>query len=122
MGCARPKPARLAEKPLQIRNALGLSQTDGWRRLGLEDVVTYDRISRYETGKNEPPLMILLQYARTAGGYIASRHCPSQRNQAQAHISQRPALTFSVEAKLASARVLIKDLGRDKPCPNIYAD
>jgi transcriptional regulator with XRE-family HTH domain len=38
-----------------------------WRRLGLEDSVTYDRISKYETGKNEPPLTILLQYARLAG-------------------------------------------------------
>jgi transcriptional regulator with XRE-family HTH domain len=37
-----------------------------WRLLGLEDSVTYDRISKYETGKNEPPLMVLLQYARIA--------------------------------------------------------
>jgi hypothetical protein len=35
--------------------------------LGLEETVTYDRISKYETGRNEPPLMILLQYARVAG-------------------------------------------------------
>ena len=67
MGYARPKPERLSDKLVQIRNALGLSQTEMWRRLGLEDVVTYDRISRYEKGKNEPPLTILLQYARVAG-------------------------------------------------------
>ena len=67
MGYVRPKPERLAEKLLQIRNALGLPQTEMWRRLGLEDSVTYDRISKYETGKNEPPLTILLQYARIAG-------------------------------------------------------
>jgi transcriptional regulator with XRE-family HTH domain len=67
MGYARPKPERLAEKLLQIRNALGLSQTEMWRRLGLEETVTYDRISKYETGKNEPPLLIILQYARAAG-------------------------------------------------------
>jgi len=67
MGYVRPKPERLAEKLLQIRNALGLPQTEMWRRLGLEDSVTYDRISKYETGKNEPPLTILLQYARVAG-------------------------------------------------------
>ena len=66
MGYARPKPERLAEKLLQIRTGLGLSQTEMWRRLGLEDVVTYDRISKYETGKNEPQLTILLQYARVA--------------------------------------------------------
>jgi transcriptional regulator with XRE-family HTH domain len=67
MGYARPKPERLAEKLLQIRNALGLSQMDMWRRLGLEESVTYDRISKYETGKNEPPLLVLLDYARIAG-------------------------------------------------------
>jgi transcriptional regulator with XRE-family HTH domain len=67
MGYARPKPKRLAEKLLQIRNALGLSQTDMWRRLRLDESVTYDRISKYETGKNEPPLPVLLDYARMAG-------------------------------------------------------
>jgi transcriptional regulator with XRE-family HTH domain len=67
MGYARPKPKRLAGKLLQIRTALGLSQTDMWRRLGLEGGVTYDRISKYETGKNEPPLLVLLDYARIAG-------------------------------------------------------
>ena len=67
MGYARPKPKRLAEKLLQIRNALGLSQQEMWRRLGLDASVTYDRISKYETGKNEPTLMILLEYSRLAG-------------------------------------------------------
>jgi transcriptional regulator with XRE-family HTH domain len=67
MGYTRPKPKRLAEKLLQIRTALGLSQTDMWRRLGLDESVTYDRISKYETGKNEPPLLVLLDYARLAG-------------------------------------------------------
>ena len=70
MGYARPKPERLAEKLLQIRNALGLSQTEMWRRLRLEETVTYDRISKYVTGKNEPPLLILLQYARVAGVHM----------------------------------------------------
>jgi transcriptional regulator with XRE-family HTH domain len=70
MGYARPKPERLAEKLLQIRNALGLSQTEMWRRLGQEDAHSYDRISKYETGRNEPPLMILLQYARLANIYM----------------------------------------------------
>ncbi len=67
MGYTRPKPKRLAEKLLHIRAALGLSQTDMWRRLGLADSVTYDRVSKYETGRNEPPLETLLQYARVAG-------------------------------------------------------
>lgn len=70
MGYTRPRPERLAEKLLQIRNALGLSQTEMWRRLGLEDEVTYDRISKYETGRNEPPLTTLLNYARLANVYL----------------------------------------------------
>lgn len=67
MGYARPKPKRLAEKLLQIRTALGLSQQDMWRRLWPDESVTYDRISKFETGRNEPPLEILLEYARVAG-------------------------------------------------------
>ena len=63
---ARMKPARLAEKLLQIRLALGLSQTECLRRLGLEDDLEYKRISEFETGKAEPPLLVLLRYARAA--------------------------------------------------------
>lgn len=70
MGSVRPKPERLAGKLLQIRSALGLSQTEMWRHLGIEDTVTYDRISKYEAGLREPPLQILLQYARAANVYI----------------------------------------------------
>ena len=58
---------RLAEKLLQIRQALGLSQSEMLRRLGFEDVIDYKRISEYELGKNEPPLAVLLSYARLAG-------------------------------------------------------
>lgn len=67
MGSVRPKPERLAEKLLQIRNALGLSQSEMLRRLGVEELISYHQISRYETGDREPPLKILLQYARIAG-------------------------------------------------------
>ena len=63
----RMRQERLAEKLLQVRNALGLSQTDMLRRLGFEDVLDYKRISEYELGKNEPPLAVLLSYARAAG-------------------------------------------------------
>jgi transcriptional regulator with XRE-family HTH domain len=55
---------RLAEKLLQIRLALGLSQSEMLRRLGFDDVLDYKRISEYELGKNEPPLAVLLSYAR----------------------------------------------------------
>ena len=62
----RLKQERLGEKLLQIRNALGLSQTEMMHRLGVEDLISYHQISRYETGKREPPLRILLEYARAA--------------------------------------------------------
>jgi transcriptional regulator with XRE-family HTH domain len=70
MGHARPRPSRLAEKLLQIRNALGLSQTEMHRRLGVEDLIEYNSISKYELDRNEPPLMILLEYARVANVYV----------------------------------------------------
>ena len=67
MGYVRPKPERLGEKLRQIRDALGLSQTEMLRRLEAEDLIAYNQISQYETGRREPPLTILLQYARVAG-------------------------------------------------------
>jgi transcriptional regulator with XRE-family HTH domain len=67
MGTARPKPKRLAEKLLQIRLALGLSQTEMLRRLGLEEEMKYARISEYEQGIREPSLLTLLAYTRIAG-------------------------------------------------------
>jgi transcriptional regulator with XRE-family HTH domain len=63
----RPKPARLAEKLQQIRLSLGLSQSEMLRRLGVQDLIAYTKISHYELGRREPPLPILLQYARVAG-------------------------------------------------------
>jgi transcriptional regulator with XRE-family HTH domain len=66
---ARLKPKRLAEKLVSIRNALGLSQNEMIRRLGAEDM-TQNIISNYELGKREPPLMILLEYARAANVYM----------------------------------------------------
>jgi transcriptional regulator with XRE-family HTH domain len=67
MGHARQRPKRLAEKLLQVRIALGLSQTEMYKRLGVEDEILYTRISDYELDKSEPTLMVLLQYARAAG-------------------------------------------------------
>jgi transcriptional regulator with XRE-family HTH domain len=64
---ARMKQERLAGKLLQIRQALGLSQSELLKRLGFEDVLDYKRISEYELGRNEPPLAVLLSYARVAG-------------------------------------------------------
>lgn len=61
----RPRPARLGQKLLTIRLALGLSQTGMLRRLGLD--VDPSAVSGYELGTREPPLPILLVYARAAG-------------------------------------------------------
>jgi transcriptional regulator with XRE-family HTH domain len=70
MGNIRPRPKRLAEKLLQIRVALELSQPRLLRRLAVEDQIDYTMISKYELDKNEPPLGILLQYARVAGVHM----------------------------------------------------
>ena len=67
MGNARRRPKRLAGKLLQIRNALGISQSDLYRRLGVEDEIPYTRISDFELDKSEPILTVLMQYARVAG-------------------------------------------------------
>lgn len=70
MGNRRHKPQRLAEKLLAIRNAFSISQTELLRRLGVQDLIVYNQISRYESGDREPTLPILLQYARLAGVHM----------------------------------------------------
>ena len=62
---ARQRPERLGEKLRAIREALGLSQAGIFERL--EGMTSASQISEYETGKREPSLIILLQYARLAG-------------------------------------------------------
>lgn len=66
MGSPRPRPRRLAEKLLQIRQTLGLSQSEMIKQMGVADMIHYPNISKYELDKNEPPLMILLAYAKLA--------------------------------------------------------
>jgi transcriptional regulator with XRE-family HTH domain len=61
----RPKPERLGEKLLAIRQGLGFSQTQMLKSLGLK--IDYSAISNYELGTREPPLPVLLRYARLAG-------------------------------------------------------
>lgn len=63
----RMRQRHLAAKLLHIRLALGLSQSGMLRRLGFEGVIDYKRISEYELGRGEPPLAVLLSYARAAG-------------------------------------------------------
>ena len=61
----RQRPQRLGEKLLAIRNALGLSQSQMVKRLDVEGIVA-SKISEFETGKREPSLIVVLQYARLA--------------------------------------------------------
>lgn len=44
-----------------------MSQGKLVQRLGVQDLIHYTTISKYELDKNEPPLAILLAYARLAG-------------------------------------------------------
>jgi transcriptional regulator with XRE-family HTH domain len=64
---ARPKPGRLAEKLLQIRLSLDLSQDGMLAQLELGESHFRSAVSGYELGTREPPLPILLKYARLAG-------------------------------------------------------
>jgi transcriptional regulator with XRE-family HTH domain len=72
MGSARPKPIRLAEKLLFIRQQLdgGLSQSEIIQRLGLEGEIERERISKYERGVLEPPLFVLCAYADAANVWL----------------------------------------------------
>ena len=63
----RRQQKRLAEKLLKVRLALGLSQSEILKRLGAEDDLSRGSISNCELGDREPPLYILLGYARLAG-------------------------------------------------------
>lgn len=63
----REKPIRLAEKLLQIRLVLGLSQTGMLEHLGISEKGYRNYISDFENGVREPPLPVLLRYARVAG-------------------------------------------------------
>lgn len=64
----RPRPVRLAAKLRQIRTALGLTQQQMFERLGETRTPLYrGHIGEYETGSREPPMLVVLRYARVAG-------------------------------------------------------
>ena len=64
----RQTPIHLALKLRAIRAQLGLTQEQMIERLGSAAKTLYPAsISQYESGKREPPLTVLLQYARAAG-------------------------------------------------------
>jgi transcriptional regulator with XRE-family HTH domain len=59
MGHARPRPKRLAEKLLQIREALGLSQREIVK-------INSKNISKYERDRSVPLIEVVLAYSRAA--------------------------------------------------------
>jgi transcriptional regulator with XRE-family HTH domain len=67
---ARERPQRLAKKLAQVRQGLGLSQTQMLAKLGLEGKRARTAISGYELGTTEPPLLILLRYSQLAGVHL----------------------------------------------------
>src|SRR5947209_8451056 len=69
MGSARrPQPEHLPAKLLGIRQQLGLTQEQMAARLGhLKSSPQPGLISRFEQGRREPSLLVLLEYARMAG-------------------------------------------------------
>lgn len=67
---ARKGPARLAGKLKQIRESLGLSQSEMVKRLDAEDTINRTHIANYERGEREPTLPILLKYSKVANIYL----------------------------------------------------
>jgi transcriptional regulator with XRE-family HTH domain len=64
----RSRPKKLGAKLKLIRINLGLTQADMIKSLNVKDEPLYPtNISAYESGKREPPLLVLLRYARLAG-------------------------------------------------------
>lgn len=64
----RQRPQRLGAKLHTIRTQLDLTQDQMIERLNCPHIPLYAAsISQYERGTREPPLLVLLQYARVAG-------------------------------------------------------
>lgn len=64
-----PKPKLLPPKLRHIRQSLSLTQNALLKKLGFGGVrgMNSSTVSTFETGKAEPPLLVLLAYARLAG-------------------------------------------------------
>ncbi len=67
---ARRRPKRLAEKLLEIRVGLGLSQNGLIRQMGFSDDLTQAQISMFERGIRQPSLPIIAAYAKAANVYV----------------------------------------------------
>lgn len=67
---SRHRPQKLAAKLKQVRISLNLSQSEMVKKLGLEDELERERISKYERGILEPPLHVIFAYSQLANFYM----------------------------------------------------
>jgi transcriptional regulator with XRE-family HTH domain len=67
MGTKHLRSVKLPEKLKQIREVLELSQNELISKMGLDGVIFQGNVSQYELGRREPPLPVLLQYAKAIG-------------------------------------------------------
>jgi transcriptional regulator with XRE-family HTH domain len=63
----RPRPTKLGQKLLKIRQHLGLTQDQMAEAIGRTDSSRRSRVHEWETGKGQPDLASLLAYARLVG-------------------------------------------------------
>lgn len=66
----RCKSKTLPQKLKQIREKLKLSQNGLLNRIGFNELFDRSTISHYESGEREPPLPVLLAYAKLANVYV----------------------------------------------------
>lgn len=66
----RSKAARLPQKLKQIREELKLSQSELLKQIRFAEEFDRSTVSHYESGDREPPLPVLLGYARLANIYV----------------------------------------------------
>jgi len=64
---SRLRTKHLPEKLRKVREDLNLSQDGMLQLLNFEELTDRSIISGYERGEREPPLPVLLKYARIAG-------------------------------------------------------
>jgi transcriptional regulator with XRE-family HTH domain len=69
-GAKRLQPKRLPPKLRHIREALGYTQEEMVKYLGLKGRVPRSYLSRFENGEREPPLEVLLKYSELARVWI----------------------------------------------------
>src|SRR5260370_7339783 len=63
----RPRQEHLPKKLVQVREALGLTQNEMLRHLGLDEKLSRTDVSNYERDHREPALYVVLKYAKAAG-------------------------------------------------------